>query len=313
GASTNPLITNTGLGKVECASLSVSAEVLKNSEKEVKAKGTSGEAKTCKGTEGSEVLPLTITEPELLSLVTTGKDSGTLGLTFVVDLGPFSCHFEGEGSFSYATGTDVLNVAGVELKTNEICESGEGAPLFEGDFTMATANGSPVTIPAPSTPSPVLKESGVVLAEGESIRAKSTNAVTTRTALGRLECGELTFTTAVNRNSEGEISLQTTGATTKSCLAEGEPLTLTEPTLDLLSEGGDSADLTISFAADVGPFECPFEGEDTVAYTTSTDVLKITGIVLETPVEICEPLVGKPGFEGEFTLTTANGTQVKFS
>ena len=317
--STNVVATNTALGDLECTSISMDAELLKNSEAEVEAKGTAGEAKGCKETIGSESGPMTITAPQVLSLQTTGGDEGTLALSFIADSGPFECPYEGEGAFTYATGSDVLHVAGIELESAfEFCRPEAGVSLFEGDFTLETEDGTPVTIPPEPGPSPQLREAGVPLVKGATILATSTNAIITNTSLGDLECATLSSSAELLKNSEAEIEAKGTAAETEGCKwtfgSESGPMTVTEPLLfSLQTTGVDEGTLALSFIVDVGPFECVYEGEDAFTYATGTDVLHVAGFEIDSPFEFCRPEAGASLFEGDFTLETEDGTPVRTS
>lgn len=143
GTSKNAITTNTALGTLECESLTVNATTSEdNASTGIEAEGTAGETAECDAGE----FPLTVTDPTLLSLETRGEDKGTLSLTFIADVGPFECHFQGTGGFTYETGTDVLSIAGITLASAELCEPEEGHSTFEGSFTITTSNGTPLTI-----------------------------------------------------------------------------------------------------------------------------------------------------------------------
>jgi hypothetical protein len=143
GVSHNAVTTNTALGTLECEEVGITAKVTENSGSSIKANGEAGKTATC----FAEGTPLTVTNPELHNLVTTGGDAGTLGLSFTADVGPFECPFAGTGAFGYTTGSDVLNISGIALaSTAEICEPEEGSPVFSGDFTITTTNGTAVTV-----------------------------------------------------------------------------------------------------------------------------------------------------------------------
>lgn len=139
GTSTNAITTNTALGTLECDLVEITAEVTSNTGSHVEAVGAGkSDTSTC----NAGPAELLVTEPELVTLTTTGEDKGVLSLTFIADVGPFECHFHGEGEFTYGTGTedDVLTIPspGITLTGDEICEPEEGTPHFHGDFTLET-------------------------------------------------------------------------------------------------------------------------------------------------------------------------------
>jgi hypothetical protein len=142
--SHNAVTTNTALGTLGCEEVAFMVQVTENSGSSIKASGESSETGTC----FAEGLPLTITKVDFRNLAMSGGDSGTVGVSLTADVGSFECPYAGVGAFTYTTGTDVLNIAGIELASPaEICEPEEGHPAFEGNFTITTAaGGTPVTI-----------------------------------------------------------------------------------------------------------------------------------------------------------------------
>lgn len=143
--SSNVRFTNTALGTLECKQWRFAAQLISNVEGgSVFAEGIAGETSEC--LVGG--FAATITEPSMRALLTNAADAGAMELSFVVDLGPFECPYFGEGLFTYETGTDTFHVANSLLVSPlEICESEElPFPTFEGDFTVTTANGTPVVI-----------------------------------------------------------------------------------------------------------------------------------------------------------------------
>lgn len=140
GTSTNAVTTNTALGKLTCDHVEITGIVTANSGTHAAAIG--GEVGKTTECFAEGTIPLTITEAKLLTLTTAGDDEGTLSMTYIADVGPFECHFDGTGRFTYGTGTgeDKLHIPapGITLTSAEICEPEEGSPHFTGDFTLTT-------------------------------------------------------------------------------------------------------------------------------------------------------------------------------
>ncbi|HYC81520.1 MAG TPA: hypothetical protein VEB65_07020 [Solirubrobacterales bacterium] len=194
-----------------------------------------------------------------------------------------------------------------------------------------------LAVPAIASASPQLedKEGVVEVGEGANIEGIGFGAVRiTNSPFGLMECERMDFTAQMDKNSGSEIEAHGTSVYTAGCEAEGESLIVTEPTIGKLftngtrktqisesvyiTEEADVGTFALSFIADVGPFECPFEGTGLFLFTTGSSLIKIgtgtePGIELSTPFEFCEPGAGKTVFEGDFVLGTEFGPGVWFS
>jgi len=169
---------------------------------------------------------------------------------------------------------------------------------------MAVAAVAAFAMPAAASALEMRDASGKV-AVGSSITGVSHNTFTTNTALGTLFCETVEVNGKITVNGPSAITGTGSAAETAECEASGEPLLVTEPTLDhLVTTGGDTATATLSFIADVGPFECPYGGEVPGSYATGpgNDTLTLSGTVTS-PFEFCEGEKAAT-FEGTYTLTT---------
>jgi hypothetical protein len=154
GTSSNAVTTETKLGTLTCSSVSIGAEVTKNSGTAIEAVSYGGkETNTTSGCFANGTTPVTIDEPKLTSLVTnsTTTDEGTLGLSYTATIGsgPVVCPFSGTGPFTYKTGTgnNKLVIAAskpIELSGPELCTKAGVKPKFSGEFTLEldTAGGT---------------------------------------------------------------------------------------------------------------------------------------------------------------------------
>jgi len=129
-----------------------------------------------------------------------------------------------------------------------------------------------------------------------------------------LECPHIKAAGQVSTNSG---SLVTAGnwavGTPTGCEVGGEELTFTEPALiHFETTGNHEGNATLSYVADAGPFECPYGGTIPFTYGTGTSEDTITFIgPVTSPFEFCE---GErvATFEGTYTLTTTDGSEVWF-
>ena len=177
---------------------------------------------------------------------------------------------------------------------------------------MAVAAVAAFAMPAAASASPVLTEGGTALAPGATVIGTSTNATTTNTALGTLKCAHVEITANLEENTGSKIQAKGTAGETATCFAGTKELKVTKPTLvSLTTTGEDKGTLTLTFIADVTPFECHFEGTGTFTYTTANDILTIPGISLTGPKFCLIEEVVKPTFHGTFTIRTANGTPLE--
>lgn len=135
-------LTNTPFGWPVCGEATFTATVDSNTGTEISASGTAGTITDC----WMGKTEVTVTEPELVSLLTKGNDEGLIGLTFKVDFGPLECAYGGIGHFTYTTGTDTLNISEMPVGSSEVCMPAEDYPRIDAEFTLTTANGSPLTI-----------------------------------------------------------------------------------------------------------------------------------------------------------------------
>jgi len=147
GVSHNTKVTNTALGTLFCETVEAVGEVSVNGPSTITGGGGFGGAVETSGCEASGE-PLTVTEPSVEHLVTTGGDTATATLSFVADVGPFECPYGGEvpGTYSTGSGNDTLTLSGSVTSPFEFCE-GEGVATFEGTYTMTEAfGGQPVYV-----------------------------------------------------------------------------------------------------------------------------------------------------------------------
>ena len=178
-------------------------------------------------------------------------------------------------------------------------------------LAMAVAAFAALAIPATASALTLTDHAGKVQ-PGAWIVGTSTNTVTTNTPVGELTCPHIEWTARVITNNgslattgEGEVGIPV------GCGAEGEPLTVTVPTLTHIeSTGNDEGNAGLSFETDVGGFECPYGGTVPFTYETGTghDVLHLTGRIFS-PFEFCEN-EEEIVFHGDYTLTTTNGKEV---
>jgi len=135
GVSTNAT-TATELGTLECEEVTINGELTENGPT-ITADGVGvGSTRGCK-IAGSE---LTVTNPTLVHLSSTGPTSGTASLSFVGDLfgGLIKCTYTGTVAVTYSSG-------GSSIHLNGPLSSGCGAATFNADFAI-TVEGSPVEI-----------------------------------------------------------------------------------------------------------------------------------------------------------------------
>ena len=146
---------------------------------------------------------------------------------------------------------------------------------------------------------------------GTSINTKVTNTVFT----DPMHCPHIEAAAEVQTNSgalitaaKGSVSLPT------DCTVGGEELTVTTPALTHLgTSGGEEGNLSLFFVADVGAFECPYGGTVGFTYATGTGngtLLVKANQTLTSPFEFCEPEEGHPTFDGTYTLSTTDGSEV---
>ena len=156
GTSTNAKTTNLpeglGGGSLTCEKIATKGTIEENGPETVKGSGSSGTFTNCVQTdEAGKKHEITVTSPGFsLSTTEANMGTGSIELTFIVDLPNIKaeCHFVSHvGTLTYETGSDTLHVASVRLTaTQELCENEEGGGIkFEGDFTLETEDGTPVT------------------------------------------------------------------------------------------------------------------------------------------------------------------------
>jgi hypothetical protein len=147
--------TETKFGTLTCNTVSIGAELTKNSGTAIEAKSVNPATNAATVCTTSKGLQLKIDEPTLTSLVTnnTTTDEGTLGLSYKATIGteepPTTCTFSGSGPFTYKTGTgnDILTVSGISLNGPGACKLSEKLPIFEGEFTLEVDTGGGVMDP----------------------------------------------------------------------------------------------------------------------------------------------------------------------
>lgn len=177
---------------------------------------------------------------------------------------------------------------------------------------MSLAAMAALALPAVASASPELNDESGSVEVGAAITGTSTNALTTNTALGTLECDHVLISGEVTANSKGVVEGIGTGGDTTTCNAGPAEMTVTEPTLNHIETSAEGENnLSMSFIADVGPFECEFKGGGTFSYETGTgnNDLHISNVVLTTD-EVCAAEEGDTIFEGDFALTTEAGGEI---
>jgi hypothetical protein len=137
--------TETPLGTVKCANVSLPAEVVENSATSFKLDGFSsgpgeGTASLCRlGT-----TPIQVTHVTLKQLSSSVSGYGVATLSFVADLpGELRCsYFSSAGGtpITYVSGASSLHLAGELLASPEIC-GGAGEVLIHGDYSVGTTSG----------------------------------------------------------------------------------------------------------------------------------------------------------------------------
>ena len=155
GSSSNVAIKHLpeglGGGSLHCESLTITGKITENGEGTVAAAGTGGTSKGCSQTdEAGKKHEATFTNPALTELSTTETGTGSINLTFQVDLPNIKaeCHFVSHtGTFDYLPGSDELEVTAARLTaTQELCENEEEAVTFTGNFTLTTEGGGTVAL-----------------------------------------------------------------------------------------------------------------------------------------------------------------------
>lgn len=129
GTSTNTVLS-TELGEVECASLTVFDKLTVNTESSTEAQSTKeGTSKEC--FVGGNAI--TVTDLTMINWQVFPKfNNGVAKITEKIDFpGDITCHFEGEVTFTYATNSDTMTIAGGVLKgTPAIC----GNAVLNGNY-----------------------------------------------------------------------------------------------------------------------------------------------------------------------------------
>jgi len=141
--STNFKIT-TGAGNIVCAKATYHAEVAANTEES----GSTLQSAPFGGfvVTGCTVngVPVTVTAPAIATVTFSGFKGGTTGFTLITDIAGLSCHFSGvPGVTSFPLGVDSFHLEGALVGTHLPCPAGA---VVEGDFTLETSDGTPVTL-----------------------------------------------------------------------------------------------------------------------------------------------------------------------
>lgn len=145
--STDTKITHTAVGDLFCPHVEMAAEVKTNNGFLVTASnGAVGPLHDCEAGGGAN---LTMTEPKLTHLETTGFDEGEAMLSFTADVGAFKCPFAGNVGFTFETGStyNTLSLSETIFSQFLYCEEEEGEgeiPRFEGTYRLTTTVGSPL-------------------------------------------------------------------------------------------------------------------------------------------------------------------------
>jgi hypothetical protein len=138
-ATSTNLETTTGLGNLTCSKVTVHGTVTENTKTKSAVASTSVTTESCDIlTKNSTVDPATITNASA-GFVIEKKEVGTASAAFTADIGEVSCNEAGNPGLTYVAGTDVLTVRGA-------LEGTCGPAEIHGQFTLETANGTPVTI-----------------------------------------------------------------------------------------------------------------------------------------------------------------------
>ncbi|HYC80311.1 MAG TPA: hypothetical protein VEB65_00915 [Solirubrobacterales bacterium] len=173
-------------------------------------------------------------------------------------------------------------------------------------------------IPAVAAASPELRDASGKVAVGAVITGTSTNAAATLTAFGPLKCSHFVLKGEVTSNTGTHIAVKGTGGHTATCFAGPEALTVTDQSLLFMTTSSeDEGAMSLTFTADVGPFECHFMGLDEFTYETgsSNDTIHVSGGLSTS--EFCTlfddtGVPYEPIFEADFTLTTESNGQPVF-
>ena len=133
--------TETSLGKISCNVWNSTEELVNNN-------GTTWRAENVgKGTTAPCFLNgmlKTVTDLTVFDIHSAAVGSGTIGMTFIADLGPVTCHFETLSvPFTYTSGGDVIKMVKGDLKgAPAACEPG----LITGEWTIETDGGGVVIL-----------------------------------------------------------------------------------------------------------------------------------------------------------------------
>lgn len=320
GTSSNTRTTHTAVGALFCPHVLFAAEVQANNGSLITAaNGAVGPLLNCEAGEGAE---LTVTNPKLEHMESTGDDEGTAELSFTADVGAFKCSFSGVVPFTYETGSTHTSLAlsGPITSAFKFCEEeeGEGEPAtFEATFQMSTTNGSPVWVEAATASGLTLTDAEGKVGSGEWLVGTTTNTKITNTAVGTLFCPHMEFAAEVQTNT-GSLITAANGAVgpLPNCEAGGvAKATFTEPKVTHIeTSAGDEGNFALSFTLDVGAFKCPFGGTLGFNYETGPthNTISVSGPITST-FKFCEEEEGEgePAIvEATFTLSTTDGSPV---
>lgn len=140
GTSTNTKV-KTPLGTIGCGKFTTHAVIEENTGTKVRSgAGPAGTATEC----SLSGMAVQVTKLQLRDLISLVAGSGSVSLTFEVDLPLLTCHFEGDAiPFTYAAGGAAIQVNGALLAKPMACQGMVGASI-EGTWSIETAAG-PVT------------------------------------------------------------------------------------------------------------------------------------------------------------------------